>query len=376
MRLLELTTFSAGGCGVWRRVEQEAQLLAKRGHEVTIFSSNHIKGESGTVPAEEKRGKITIRRFSAFKLGGESYMVWSGLKDAILEYKPDVIIAHSYRHTHTLTALKAKKELGCKVFLVTHAPFGRENSRGILGNIAVSLYDTFIGPQKLRHFDGILTITHWEEPYLEKLGVLKEQMTYLPNGIDTAFFSKMKTGSGKDALLFLGRIAPIKQLETVIEALALLSLSKRLPFTIVGPGEQQYVALLQKLISHNNLQEVVSLIDTAYTSSEARTWLDSHRYFILPSKSEGMPQVLVEAMARGRVVIGNDTPGITELIGHEGRGIIYHTDDSAALAEVLTSLPYSSSAIAHQGTKAYRFARQFAWESIIDRLERIIVCRK
>jgi glycosyltransferase involved in cell wall biosynthesis len=89
-----------------------------------------------------------------------------------------------------------------------------------------------------------------------------------------------------------------------------------------------------------------------------------------------MPQVLIEAMARGRIVIGNDTPGITELIGQEGRGVVYRKDDCAALADVLASLPYSSSAIAHQGTKAYRFARQFAWESIIDQLERIIARRK
>ncbi|MBM3206796.1 glycosyltransferase family 4 protein [Candidatus Pacearchaeota archaeon] len=371
MKILELTTFSAGGCGVWRRVQQEATLLASRGHQVTVFSTNRVKGEPGTAEEEEKQGKVVIKRFPAWKLGGESYMHWNCLSD-ILTLKPDVIIAHSYRHTHTHIALQAKKKLGCKVFLVTHAPFGRENSRGLFGNLAVSFYDTFRGPQKLKQFDGIFTIAHWEEPYLEKLGVPKEKLTYLPNGIDTAFFSKTKTGSGNDALLFLGRIAPIKQIETVLEALSSLPLSKRIPFTIVGPGELSYTTHLRSLISKLGLSDMVTLTDTSYTATEARTWLDSHRYFILPSKSEGMPQALVEAMARGRVVIGSNNSGNTELIQSEQNGFLYTNGDTLALASLLTTLPLSSSACEKLGSKAYRTARGFVWETIIDKMERIL----
>ena len=371
MKILELTTFSAGGCGVWRRVQQEATLLASRGHTVQVFSTNKIKGESGTAPVEEKLGKIQITRFPAFKLGGESFMHWNCLAE-ILAFKPDVIIAHSYRHRQMSLALQAKKKLGCKTFLVTHAPFGREDSRSFFANHYVSFYDTWIGPGKLKQFDSVCTITHWEEPYLEKLGVPKEKLTYLPNGIDTAFFSKTKTGSGKDALLFLGRIAPIKQLETVIEALGSLPASQRIPFTIVGPGEQAYVGRLRALILKLSLHDTVTLTDTPYTSIEARNWLDSHRYFILPSKSEGMPQALVEAMSRGRVVIGSDNQGIAELITHEQNGLLYVNGDVFALANLLKTLPLSKSTSEQLGAKAYRTARGFVWETIIDRLEKVI----
>ncbi|MSS74667.1 glycosyltransferase [Candidatus Pacearchaeota archaeon] len=371
MKILELTTFSAGGCGVWRRVQQEAQLLAGRGHSVQVFSTNRVKGESGTALLEEKDGKVQIQRFPAWKLGGESFMYWNCLSE-ICALKPDVIIAHSYRHRHTHIALHAQKKLGCRVFLVTHAPFGREASRGMFGNCAVSLYDSWIGPGKLKRFDGICTITHWEESYLEKLGVPKEKMTYLPNGIDTAFFSKTKTGSGKDAILFLGRIAPIKQLETVLGALASLPVSKRIPCTIVGPGEPEYTAQLRALIIKHTLSDTVTLTDTSYTAPEARTWLDSHRYFILPSKSEGMPQALVEAMARGRVVIASDNPGSAELIQHEQNGLLYPNGDSLALASLLSDLPFSPSACEQLGTRAYRSARAFVWDTIIDRLEKTL----
>ena len=42
MKILELTNYTAGGCGVWARVKNEAELLSKRGYDVRIFSSNFI----------------------------------------------------------------------------------------------------------------------------------------------------------------------------------------------------------------------------------------------------------------------------------------------------------------------------------------------
>ena len=76
---------------------------------------------------------------------------------SIEEYKPDVIIAHVYRHIHTSKALKIAKKLKCKVFLVTHAPFvPGDTTRSFLSKIAVRFYDKFIGPGKLKRFDKVI----------------------------------------------------------------------------------------------------------------------------------------------------------------------------------------------------------------------------
>src|SRR3989344_2822154 len=103
MKILELTNFSAGICGVWARVRDESLRLSKK-HEVKVFSSNFVKG-NGNVRAisDEKIGKVEIKRFDARKLGGESYMKWDfqNVRKEILKFKPEIIIAHSYRHKHT-----------------------------------------------------------------------------------------------------------------------------------------------------------------------------------------------------------------------------------------------------------------------------------
>src|SRR3989344_5663053 len=140
MKILEITNYTAGGCGVGMRVLKESQLLTERGHQVTIFSSNIVKGSEDLCSIEEKQGRVNIQRFPSRRLGGESYMKFNFVKEA-LNLKPDVIIVHAYRHMHNLQALKIAQKLKCKIFLVTHAPFAREASRTWIQNKIVNLYD-------------------------------------------------------------------------------------------------------------------------------------------------------------------------------------------------------------------------------------------
>jgi hypothetical protein len=146
MRILEIVPFSAGICGVWQRAKGEAEIFSRLGHEVFVFSSNAVKGCDKIANSEERLGRIKIRRFPYMKLSGESFMKWDFEKEA-LQLKPDVIIAHTYRHIHTTKALKVAKKLRrmgmkTKVFLVTHAPFVEGNiTRSLVQSAIVTLYD-------------------------------------------------------------------------------------------------------------------------------------------------------------------------------------------------------------------------------------------
>src|SRR3989344_1448678 len=196
MKILEVCPYSAGICGVWTRVLEESKRLSKLGFEIKIFSSNAVKGSNEIAPSHEKLGKIEILRFPFKKLGGESFMSWDFEKEA-LDYSPDIIFTHNYRHLHTTKCLKIvdklrKKGKKCKVFLVTHAPFERKLTRTFLQNLIVKFYDLFIGRQTINKFDKILAITKWEMPYLLKLGAKKEKIIYIPNGISPEFFSLKK----------------------------------------------------------------------------------------------------------------------------------------------------------------------------------------
>lgn len=369
MKILELTNYSAGGCGVGARVKREAQLLAERGHDVTIFSSNLEKGTDKLCAPQEKIKDVTIRRFPARKLGGESFMKWSFAKEA-LALRPNVIIAHAYRHQHTTQALSIGRVLAIPVFLVTHAPFDRGDTRGYRGRVAVYGYDLLFGRRTLRRFAKIISITRWEKPYLLKLGVPPSHISYLPNGVSNTFFRPSKIREKKNTILFTGRIAPIKNLEVLLRALGKIA-----AYTCIlrGPAEPAYEHALKTIIAQNKLASRVSLINKSYGESEQIRLLDQAAYFILPSRSEGMPQVLIEALARGKIVIASDNKGNADLIRSGKNGFLFKNGDSGDLVRVLNELTSLSEVKKKQIQKeARKTAAQFKWSLIIAELEKLI----
>lgn len=376
LRILELIDFSAGGCGVWGRVKQESIELSKKNHRVLVLSSNIEKGTNRIVPSNELIDKIKIKRFHAIKLGGESFMYWFG-KEAMrtaIGFQPDIILAHAYRHLHTTKALKIAGELKkqgkiCKVFIVTHAPFERSETRNLLGKIAVAFYDKFIGPLTLKKFDKIIRITNWEMSYLVRLGVPKEKIVYIPNGISNKFFSKIKTKE-KNKALYTGRISPVKNLEVVLHALSLIQ-DKTLMFELLGPAEEDYLRKLNQIIKERGLSKQVLIVNKIYNQKEQIKKLDSARVFILPSKSEGMPQVLIEAMARGKIVIASSNLGAKDLIEDGKNGYLFKMGSAEELAEKLNFVLENKKKVEEVRKKATKSVEKFKWDKIIKKLEKL-----
>jgi hypothetical protein len=131
LKILEITAFSSGFCGLWSRVEAETNLLSQEGYDVYVFSSNIHRG-SGKIeyaaPFEQK-GKVKIFRFETKgKIGGNTFF-WDYEKKA-LELRPDIIICHAYRQYYSTKALKIARKMKIPCILVTHAPFLDTKTRG------------------------------------------------------------------------------------------------------------------------------------------------------------------------------------------------------------------------------------------------------
>lgn len=371
MRILELCLFSAGIDGVFARVKQESELLARK-HEVVIFSSNIVKGSEKIAKRENKIGKVKIRRFPAKKLGGESFMRWNFENEA-LKFKPDVIIAHSYRHLHTSQALKVAKKLGCKVFLVTHAPFVSGNTtRTSFSAFAVRFYDFLMGPRIINKFDKVIAITKWEMPYLLNLGLDKNKMEYIPNGIAEEFFkikSVKRNGKEDKKILFLGRISPIKDLETLIRAMKILK-DNKVVLEIVGPAEEDYIERLKIMIDKLGLNDRALFHKPIFDIKEKIKKIDSARVFVLPSKREAMPQALIEAMAREKIVISSDSPGAKDLIEDGKNGFLFRVGNAKELAEKIdAAIKIKDNKMRGEARKS---VERFEWGKIIKKVENLI----
>ena len=363
MKILELTNFSSGICGVWTRVKQESLELSKKGHDVRIFSSNATKGSSEIAACDDSLGKIKIKRFSFKKLGGESFMSWKFEEEAI-KFNPDIMIVHGYRHLHTTRALKLAKKLNCKIFLVTHAPFIESNStRSFLSKLTVNFYDKFIGPKKINQFDKVIAITNWEIPYLMKLGCNKEKITYIPNGIPEEFFKEKILLFKSKKIIFLGRISPIKGLETLIKAASLIP---QMQIEIIGPSEGNYGADL-KSISPKNVKFIRPIYDLKLKIKK----LQEADIFVLPSNREAMPQSLIEALSLGKIVISSSTQGGKEIITNKKTGFLFEIGNEHDLAEKINfCLSKENSEIIKQiQINSRKKSEEFRWSKLIEKLE-------
>ncbi|MBI2632593.1 glycosyltransferase family 4 protein [Candidatus Pacearchaeota archaeon] len=372
LKILELTNYTSGGCGVGARALQESIVLKKKGHIVRIFSSYFTKGSNDIAKVEEFIEGVRISRFPAKKLGGESFMSWNFELEA-LKFKPNIIIVHAYRHLHTLRAIKIARKLNAKIFLVTHAPFDRDSTRTFFQRKLVFFYDNLIGKRTLKKFDKIIAITKWEIPFLLKLEVSKEKIEYIPNGIREEFFSSRKINKlEKNKVLYMGRVSSIKNLGIVIKAFSIIE-DKNIKFEIIGPCENNYLKKLISLIKVLNLEKRIKIINKTYNYKEEITELDSTPFFILPSLSEGMPQVLVEAMALGKVVIASNNRGNSDIIINGKNGFLFKNNNFKDLADKINKiLKMKREKLIKVKKEAKKTAKQFSWNIIIDKILRVI----
>ncbi len=365
MKILELTNFSSGICGVWARVREESLRLSERGHEVKVFSSDFVKGENSRAPAEDRIEGVEIKRFPARKLGGESFMIWKFRNEAI-NFNPDVIIAHGYRHKHTTEALKIAKKIGCKVFLVTHGPFLSEN-RTSVAKLAVEIYDKTVGKKTLNKFNAVGYIAKWELPFLKSLSVSEKKLVYLPNGIPEEFFS-LPESNEQNYALFLGRVSPVKNIEVLIRAVALMK--NKIPVKIYGPAEDVYLAQLRRLVADEGLEKYIEFLGPVFKVEEKIRVIDRAKVFVLPSLRESMPQSLIEGMSRGKVVISSDNLGGKELVTDNENGILFSNGVAEDLARKLEFA--ISQDLKEMKRKARKSVEQFSWEKVILKVESVI----
>jgi glycosyltransferase involved in cell wall biosynthesis len=310
-KILIICNFSKGISGTFTRAFEDAKEFVKRGHEVHIFSSNETE-ERLIVDREVLEG-VMIKRFPVSRKIG--YALWFLVEEEVLKLRPDIIICHGYRKPYTNKAVKIAKKIEAKCFLITHSPFNVERNWKL--RLFTKLYDLFC-KNILNKFDKVIAITKWEMPYLSKLGCKKEKIVYIPNGLPNEFFENRKEGNG---ILFLGRITPLKDLDILDLALENLKIQA----IAVGPIEKNY----------NPNFKNIKINPPIYDLKEKIAEIDKCEIFVLPSKREAMPQALVEAMARGKIVIASETDGANELIEHGKNGFLFPIGDSFRLRTLL-----------------------------------------
>lgn len=160
----------------------------------------------------------------------------------------------------------------------------------------------------LKKTDGMFVVTNLLKKYYERkdIKVIKTGTGY---GLDIdSFTGKISRKTPKFTALFGGRIHPAKGIFDLIKITKKINkVNKNFTLGIMGDGEDYMKNRLFEEIKKNNLSKNVFLL--GYKNNKERWDLyRSSDFFLFPSYAEGCPQVVLEAFAANRLVIGYDLP--------------------------------------------------------------------
>ena len=151
-------------------------------------------------------------------------------------------------------------------------------------------------------------------------------------GIDPARYDTPSTAPG-DHLLFVGRLAAVKGVPVLFDALAIARQTRpNLHLTLIGDGPER--KMLEAEATTLGLTDAVTFAGYR-TSDEVALALRDTDALVLPSFAEGLPVVLMEAMAARVPVIATRIAGIPELVDHGVNGALVPPGDSTALATAI-----------------------------------------
>lgn len=194
----------------------------------------------------------------------------------------------------------------------------------------------------------------------EALSRQASSIAFIPNGVSAAFFQiALPVSQPCLRLVTVGSLVPVKGIDTLLEALALLDQTIDWQLTLIGDGPER--ERLESDARKHRIDSRICFIG-ALTPAAIPQALAEHAIFILPSRSEGRPNALIEALAAARAVVASDIPAVSELVIDGKNGFLFPVDDAVALAAQLRRLYENPVMAAKLGEAGRASVMGLSWE--------------
>lgn len=312
--------------GLERVVQALAAALCERGHRVTVLAI--VSSASDFQPFLTPFAG-TCARVIPMEFGGREYArERREVARQLAELAPDVLHSHGYR-ADLLHGANARRA-GIPTVSTLH---GSSRMGGL------SHFFEWLQLRALRRFDGVIPVSAPLRESLRRAGVSESRLALIPNALsrgDSALpcaAARAELGlpaDGTPVIGWVGRIVQVKAADVFLEALALLP---RTPWiaSIVGDGpERDAMEERAALLGISDRVRFHGELDDA-----ARV-LPAFDVFVLSSRSEGTPIVVLEAMRAALPVVATAVGGVGDLLG--GTGWTVPSGNPAALSAAVEAV--------------------------------------
>lgn len=214
-------------------------------------------------------------------------------------------------------------------------------------------------------------------------GAAAPRISVIPCGVDTTLFAPLPQAEARRCLglgagpllLYVGRIAPIKGLDTLLEAVRRLRQAGRPVRLLVVGGEADeprdgHEAEVRALAGRLGLDGAVTFVG-AQPQERLRCWYAAADVTVLPSYYESFGMVALEAMACGRPVIASRVGGLPTTIRDGLTGLLVRDGDAAALAARIARVLDEPALRRRLGQEGVRWAAQHRWPCVAEAVCRV-----
>ena len=201
-------------------------------------------------------------------------------------------------------------------------------------------------------------------------GLDAQRIVAIPNGVDLPAEDVLSFERPSGKLLCVGRLTPQKAPLDAIEAFRRLPQRLRQDASLILVGEGELRQQLQHTIDHAGLRDQIQLAGQVTDVAER---MQRATALVLASHWEGMPNVVLEAMANGLPVVATAVDGTAELIEARTSGWLVNAGQPGALADAITECLEQPDLRQKYAENAYQAAQtRFSWTSVVSRYERLL----
>jgi len=357
--LIAADTFAPDVNGAARFAERLAAGLVGRGHIVQIMAPAPTR-KHGTWTEEHEGESMTVHRLHSWRWRPHDWLRFAlpwivrAQSRAILDsFQPDVVHFQSHIVVGRGVAIEAQKR-GIRIVGTNH--FMPENlmqfslvPKGFQDRLIRALWKD--AKHTFRRAEAVTTPTRRAAEFLEKYTGLSGVQA-ISCGIDADNYSPSFEARTENRILFVGRVTGEKQIDVLVQAVALLDPSLDAQVEIVGGGDQR--RNLEQLVESLGMTDRFTF--TGYvTDEELRNAYSRATLFAMPSIAELQSIATMEAMASGLPVVAANAMALPHLVHDAENGYLFEPGSAQDLADkitrVLTLAPADLEALKRESLK-------------------------
>jgi glycosyltransferase involved in cell wall biosynthesis len=365
--------------GVEKFVESYSKWCCERGIKTTVVSRslsiNPVKVSCGAkvkVPAE---GNIAVKKikmhFFFYYLGLASFSFLAFLyllnliKKLRLTCEKSIVIHSQAINFAALATVSAGRLTKTPTIIHQHGPY-----QNLIPSKLVKVIEQSINQVTCKLAGIIITTDDSSAQYIQRIASQNSnKLNVIPAGIDIKSFnvSKVKPKGPADCFKigYVGRLSPEKNLDTLLLGFKsfIVSTGANCKLMLVGDGE-----LRDSLKDLAIKLGINSFVEFTGFQKNVKAYLTLFDVFILPSKIEGTPISLMEAMSAGKAIITSGIPSIRQIIDDKKDGLLFDPNAARQLTDLITILYNNPSYRLYLGENAKEKSKQYDFSVVFSKI--------